>query len=465
MRRACPQAGSSHVKGLARDAAADNKLAVDGMACDIVVAGGGIAGLTTALRLQQLPWTRPTRIMLIDVKDRYVFQPLLIDYAVSDVVELDDFAPTYKSLLSYAERELSPLAAPLTYRATLDFLQANISSIDNANLEIAVLLPEGHPVTVRYESMILSPGLRDEYLLPGQPESSIAQRFATLDDAEELRERLDRASKAEKIAVVGGNYVGVELAVALAEQGRNVTLFAGSGLLKGSQTETRQQAELRLRNLSVDVRYARVKEICRNKKVHWQSGDQEGYLDCSIVLVSGAGQGPAQQFCISGSSRRLSVDSRLQAAPQVFCLGDAAASGAPLTGQAAIAEAEVAAWNAYALRTGLPTRVWRKFKNASPLGEFVALGREDAAGAVNTWRLLPSIVPSAIPFGLAAQAVAPLAELAAGFGPELAVNVSGASAAAIRRLAYLYRLPTLGHRAKVAARWARRLADWRESKL
>eukprot|EP00971_Amphidinium_carterae_P119234 2361827-Amphidinium_carterae.1 len=86
--------------------------------------------------------------MLIDVKDRYVFQPLLIDYAVSDVVELDDFAPTYKSLLSYAERELSPLAAPLTYRATLDFLQANISSIDNANLEIAVLLPEGHPVTI-----------------------------------------------------------------------------------------------------------------------------------------------------------------------------------------------------------------------------------------------------------------------------------------------------------------------------
>jgi len=442
--------------------------------CDIVVAGGGIGGLTTALRLLQLPWSRPTRILLVDAKDRYNFQPLMVDYAVSDVVELDDFAPTYSSLLEYALRERTP-PPPFTYHATVDFLQANISSVENGERQLEGQLPSGDTVVIRYESMVLAPGLRQEFPVPGQTTSPIAQRFATLEDAEMLKARLSTLNNTDKIVVVGGNYVGVELAVSLAEEGWNVTLFAGSTLLGSSRPETRRQASDKLQELAVDVKLAYVNEVLSDG-VRWQSTaapasgsnsseGAEGKLGCAAVLVSGAGRGPPEEFCFaprgSAGPARLSVDRRLQAAPGVFCLGDAANSGAALTGQAAIAQAEIAAWNVYALQMELPSAVWRDFESSDALGEFVALGREEAAGAVNTWRL-PAVVPSALP-GLAAQAAAPFAELAASLGPEKELNVSGMPAAAIRRLAYLYRLPTLGHRLKVAARWARRLADWQES--
>ncbi|CAK9044170.1 ATPase family AAA domain-containing protein 3 [Durusdinium trenchii] len=53
------------------------------------------------MRLAQMPWRTKPQVKLIDPKERYVFLPLLIDYATG-VVELDELAPLFDELLQEA---------------------------------------------------------------------------------------------------------------------------------------------------------------------------------------------------------------------------------------------------------------------------------------------------------------------------------------------------------------------------
>eukprot|EP00929_Paragymnodinium_shiwhaense_P013321 TRINITY_DN121185_c0_g1_i1.p1 TRINITY_DN121185_c0_g1~~TRINITY_DN121185_c0_g1_i1.p1 ORF type:complete len:527 (+),score=72.44 TRINITY_DN121185_c0_g1_i1:119-1699(+) len=430
---------------------------------DVVVVGGGIAGFNAALRLAQFPWTRKARVALVDPKDRFVFQPLLVDYATSDVIEKDDLAPQYDDLLRYAASERPP-SPPFTQHAELKFVQGTVTGINREASEVSVRGEDGLLTKINYDSLLLTPGLTPDLSLPGS-NASITQRFATLADAEELKAKLSSMNKSEAIAVVGGGYVGVELAASLAEAGRNVSLFSGSSLLRGSKASNRERAAERLETLGVDIRKARVLAVEEDARlVKWASADssgsarssEQGSFPCSAVVVTGAGRRPAAGSDVS----RLHVDEYLRVQPRVYCLGDAAdtsataAAAAPLSGQAAMAQAEVAAWNAFAEISQLPESVWRKY-DGKAMGEFLILGATDAAGTLDAG-LMPLALPSALP-GVAARLAAPLMSAAAGALPSLELNITGLPASALRRLAYLYRLPTIGHRRDVAARWARRL--------
>eukprot|EP00435_Cladocopium_sp_Y103_P057667 s25_g19.t4 len=148
---------------------------------------------------------------------------------------------------------------------------------------------------------------------------------------------------------------------------------------------------------------------------------------------------------------RAVIDEYLRVAPGVFCLGDASA-GSPATGQIAMQQAEAAAWNIYAQLSGLPRVAWRRFK-PSALGEFIALGSTEAAGVVEASQmgnLLPPALPPAVA-RLAASATAAVSEIGSA-----KVDIGGKSASLLRRLAYLYRLPGLRHRLRVAENWLRR---------
>lgn len=466
-------------------------------AYEVVVAGGGLAGLNAALRLGQLPWTKPTRVVIVDPKDRFVFLPLLVDYAISDVVGLEDLAPPYETLLKAAARERPP-APPFVHHADVEFLQGEVVGIDQPGAKVEVVDQAGHRRTLRYEAMLLSPGLARQGTqgrsrrLPGEAQSPIAQRFATLQDAEELRARLKMMGSQGRIAIVGGGYVGVELAASLAETGRDVMLFYGSALLKDSRPENVKRATERLGGLGVELRRARVTAVGADH-VAWravggvsdasdmaptlaEAQAEEGRSPCNVVIVTGAGEVPPFGASLGATGQavcRIGVDKQLRAAAGIFCLGDAAlpeelpedtgaANGvingvnAPLNGQTAMAQAEVAAWNAFAQVSGLPPSLWREF-NGKNMGEFLTLGKADAAGAIDASKL-PAILPSALP-ALAAQLAAPIANAAAEVAPPTEINVDGLPAAAIRRLAYLYRLPTIEHRLKVAARWAQQVAS------
>jgi len=88
----------------------------------------------------------------------------------------------------------------------------------------------------------------------------------------------------------------------------------------------------------------------------------------------------------------------------------------------------------------------------------VALGRDSAAAVVDPTQLT-KLLPPALP-PTAAAAVAPLlAASVASASTGSKVGLGGRAAALLRRLSYLYSMPTLTHRAKVAKEWASGVQD------
>jgi len=88
------------------------------------------------------------------------------------------------------------------------------------------------------------------------------------------------------------------------------------------------------------------------------------------------------------------------------------------------------------------------------MGEFVVLGPEDA-GAVVVPSRLSRLLPASLPPAIAAT-IAPATKVAETLGGDRKVELSGKIAALLRRVSYLYRMPTIGHRAFMLERMAGR---------
>lgn len=435
----------------------------------ILVVGGGVGGFNLALRLAEMPWTqrgscKPPHIHFVDPKDRFVFTPLLVDYAISQDVELDEFAPTYADLLRAAKQERA--AIPGSGAGEVEHVQGRITRVDWRR-RVATLLRDGEEDRADFDILVIAPGqlARQQGCLEFPSDSPSVLPFASLADGSRLREAMARGPP-QTVAVVGAGYVGVEVAAALAECGGcRVSLFGGT-LLQGAEPMNRRRAETRLQALGVMRRQGRVVAAAEGG-LDWQpqggaaAGGGLQRHACDLVLVTGAAATPSAECVVEPASAahspvgRLGVDEYLRIAPGVFCIGDAAVAGSQPTGQAAMQQAEVAAWNVFAQSTGLPRAAWRKY-SPSALGEFVVLGSREAAAVVAPARLT-KLLPPALPPTMAA-AVSPLIAAASSIG-DAQLDFGGLPAALLRRLSYLYRMPTLGHRAWVAQRWATRAQE------
>ncbi|MEN9239662.1 MAG: FAD-dependent oxidoreductase, partial [Thermostichales cyanobacterium SZTDM-1c_bins_54] len=54
---------------------------------NVVILGGGFAGLYTALELLRLPNAAASHITLVDRQDRFLFAPLLYEYLTGEMEE------------------------------------------------------------------------------------------------------------------------------------------------------------------------------------------------------------------------------------------------------------------------------------------------------------------------------------------------------------------------------------------
>jgi len=457
----------------------------------ILVVGGGIAGLNLALRLADMPWPQagrrvPPQILLVDPRDRFMFTPLLVDYAVSGAVELDEFAPTYSALFGYAASEHTPLL-PGRGHGDLRHLRGRVTRVDWRR-RIAHFAPQALEGSepeqrLRFDALVFAPGILGNTTAASPLSTSDAlplQSFASLEDGEALRAQLregifsgSSGATAPSVAVVGAGYVGVEVAVALKEVSpdSDVALF-GSSVLRGAQEPNQRRARDSLERLAVSLKKGRVVGA-EGTDLLWTPKDDGAGKEtmrhtCDLVISTGVSAVRAVNCQLEpefpvGPDGRIEVDSLMRAAPGIFCLGDAATTvdtASAATGQVAMQQAEVASWNVFAQLTGLPRPAWRRFE-PSLLGEFIALGSQDAA-AVLCPTELPKLLPAALPPAAAKALEVPgmLGKaLPRGSSPPASVDLGGVTAAVLRRLSYLYRLPTLGHRAQVATRWADRAKE------
>jgi NADH dehydrogenase len=266
--------------------------------------------------------------------------------------------------------------------------------------------------------------------VPGVADHALA--FKTLEDAYRLKERLRalEASNAEKIrvAVVGAGYSGVELACKLAERlgdrGRIRLVEQGTEILRTSTEFNRQTAQAVLSDLGVWIDLETTVQTVTADTLTLKYQDQVDILPVDVVLWTvGMRVNPILQGLPLKRNERnqLQVESTLQVIdhPEIYALGDLAecrdAEGqqVPASAQAALQQADYVGWNIWASLSDRPLLPFRY----QSLGEMMALGTDNAT--------------------------------LSGLG----LRLQGEFAYVARRLAYLYRMPTLDHQIRVGLSW------------
>ena len=379
----------------------------------IVILGGGFGGLYTALRVSQLPWETQQKpeIVLVDQSDRFLFSPLLYELLTGEL-------PSW---------EIAPPFIELLEGTGIRFYQAVVSGIDIDQQRVH--LQDGPEIP--YDRLVLTLGGETPLdLVPGA--ISYAYPFRTIADTYRLEERLRvlEESDAEKIrvAIVGAGYSGVELACKLAdrlgERGRFRLVEISDQILRTSPDFNREAAKKALdaKGVFIDLE-TKVESIGQNTiSLEYKNQVDTIPVDLVIWTVGTRVTNVVKSLPFKQNQRgQITNTPTLQVLdhPDIFALGDLAdcidAEGqqVPATAQAAFQQADYAAWNIWASLTQRPLLPFRY----QQLGEMMALGTDNAT--------------------------------LTGLG----VKLDGSLAYVARRLAYLYRLPTLDHQLKVGFNW------------
>jgi NADH dehydrogenase len=379
----------------------------------ICILGGGFGGLFTALKLSQLPWPQQEKpnIVLVDQSDRFLFSPFLYELMTGEL-QTWEIAPPFEEILA---------------NTGVRFIQAAVSSIDPEQRQIQLQDgPELH-----YDQLVLALGGEPPLdQVPGATEHAFT--FRTIADAYRLEERLRvlEASEADKIrvAIIGAGYSGVELACKLADRlkdrGRLRLIELSDQILKSSPAFNQETARKALEKRGVWIDLETTTKSIGPDTLSLSYKEQVDSIPVDVVLwtVGITATELVQSLPFKHNpSGQLVTTTTLQVVehPEIFALGDLAdcqdAEGkqVPKTAQAAYQQADYVSWNLWASLTGRPLLPFRY----SHLGEMLTLGTDSAALS-----------------GLGLKLDGPLAYL-------------------FRRLAYLYRMPSLDHRLKVGLNW------------
>ncbi|BAZ65808.1 FAD-dependent pyridine nucleotide-disulfide oxidoreductase [Fischerella sp. NIES-4106] len=382
----------------------------------ICILGGGFGGLYTALRLSQLPWESLAKpeIVLVDQSDRFVFSPLLYELLTGEL-------QTW---------EIAPPFAELLKDTGVRFYQAAVSGIDIEQQK--VYLQDGSEIG--YDRLVLALGGETPLdIVPGA--TSYAYPFRTITDAYRLEERLRVLEESDvdkiRVAIVGAGYSGVELACKLADRlgsrGRFRLIELTDQILRTSPEFNRETARKALEERGIFIDLETKVEAIAQDTISLEYKGQIDTIPVDLVIWTvGTRVSPVVRNLGLKQNQRgqITTTPTLQVPdhPEIFALGDLAESHdaegqlIPATAQAAFQQADYTAWNIWANLTNRPQIPFRY----QYLGEMMALGTDNAT--------------------------------LSGLG----IKLEGSLAYLARRLAYLYRMPTLDHKLKVGFNWLAR---------
>jgi NADH dehydrogenase len=352
----------------------------------VVIIGGGFAGLDAARRLRKVP----CEVTIVDRHNHHVFQPLLYQVATAGLSP-GDIA--------------SPIRWILRKQARLRVLLANVDRIEPSAKQL--VLDRGE--RLNYDYLIVAAGATHSYF--GHDEwSGIAPGLKTLDDALALRRRLLLAFEdAERetdparqrflltFVLIGGGPTGVELAGALAEIARQalkeefdavdpasariLLIEAGPSILPAFPENLRDSARRALQRLGVEVREGRAVTSVEPGAV--RIGDERIEARTIVWAAGVAAESIARDL---GQERDragrviVNPDLSVPGNPAVFVAGDLASfshqTGKPLPGVAQVAKQEGAhaAANIGRLIAGQPTRPFHYYDP----GNMATIGRNAA---------------------------------------------------------------------------------------
>lgn len=210
---------------------------------NIIILGGGFAGVRAALTLKKKIKSNNIHVILIDKNKFHTFTPSLYEVAAAEEPSQNAVIP-YKTIFSNS----------------IEFIEGTVEKIDAVSQKIWL----NNNREYIYDFLIFALGSESaDFGIPGIKEYGISLK--TLEDAVRIKNALKNA---KKVIVGGGGFAGTEFACELAAhaQGIDTTLIQGSRiLLKELRDGVANLTKKRLENSNVNlVLGERIKKITKH---------------------------------------------------------------------------------------------------------------------------------------------------------------------------------------------------------
>jgi 3-phenylpropionate/trans-cinnamate dioxygenase ferredoxin reductase subunit len=283
-----------------------------------VIVGGGLAGAKAAEALRDNDFDGHVVLFAAEEHLPYERPPLSKEYLAGKKT-LDDFTVDGSAWYRDHHVELQ--------------LGTTVSSIDAG--DHTVTLPDDS--TVHYDKLLLATGSHPRRLpVPGADADGV-HYLRTIDDAEALNAVLTKGSA---LAIVGGGWIGLEVAASARVRGVNVTVVevAELPLLAALGPEAGEIFAKLHRDHGVDLRLsASVEEITTSggKATGLRLGDRSTINADNVLVAVGAAPNTAlaERAGLAVGDGGVLVDSALRTSdPNIFAVGDIAAAEHPLFG-------------------------------------------------------------------------------------------------------------------------------------
>lgn len=234
------------------------------------------------------------------------------------------------------------LQTPQSFKARFNIdvrVHSEVIKLDRAAKTVTVRkLDTGETYTERYDQLILSPGAAAQR--PGLPGEDSARIFTlrTVEDAFAIKDFIGE-TQPDRAVIVGGGFIGLEMAENLMDAGVKVTLLQRSEqVLPPLDADMAAEIHAHLREKGVELRFRQsitgYEATDDGVRVKLKDGDS---IDCGMVLLA-AGVTPdtalaAEAGLALGHKGAIVVDSHLRTSdPDIYAAGDAVEVRQPITG-------------------------------------------------------------------------------------------------------------------------------------
>jgi len=321
----------------------------------ILIIGGGYAGTLAALRLAGKTRGQNAQITLINASDTFIERIRLHQLAAGQTPKPRPFTKLLRG-------------------KSIDFLQGRVTAIDPAAHTVSVQ-SSNELRTVAYDKLIYALGsVVDTNAVPGAREYALS--LSSVDATRQMQAKLE-ANPNARVIVCGGGLTGIELSSEIAEAYPNLSLTLISRDPLGMNLSERGHAYIldafKRRHITV-IEGGTISRIERHGAVI-ADGQR---LESDLTIWAGSFTVPALARESGIAVNRLGqilVDSMLRSVshPDIFAVGDAAASGVRMACATAMPQGAHAADNLAAMIKGQPLKPFR-FGFA---GRCISLGRHD----------------------------------------------------------------------------------------
>lgn len=287
----------------------------------VIVIGGDAAGMSAASRVRK--FSPDCEIVVYEAGKHVSYSACGMPFYLSGSVR------EFNDLIHY------PVSKFVTERKIDVHLESRVESIDTSRREVVVNRNDGTS-TDRYDRLIIATGARA--FIPDVFKAKT--NVYTLRHIDELLPLEESLNDAQKIVVVGAGYVGLEIAEALAQIGKDVTVAQRSEhVLRGFDSEFTSMItqELEKNKVKLMLQSPVTSVEAKNGKItSVKAGEKQVETDAVFVAT---GIIPNSEFAAKAGIRlsksgAILVNERMQtSAPQIYAAGDVATTRNIVTGK------------------------------------------------------------------------------------------------------------------------------------